>query len=241
MNVTTAMILAAGLGTRMRPLTLTMPKPLIPVGGKALIDWNLDWLEAGGIHRVVMNSSYLAAQLEAHVAARPQVSIVREGEPPLETGGGVANALPLLASDCFLTMNADAILPLVGEHPIHSLTRAWDEDVDFLLLLVPRTQAIGWQGNGDFIMDAQGRIRRPQPGEDAPLIFTGVELMHRRAFADCPAGAFSLSALWKRGAGADGFFARLRGVLHEGPWLNVGDLAGLAVAEDYFAVTGKRT
>lgn len=241
MTLTTGMILAAGLGTRMRPLTLTMPKPLIPVAGKALIDWNLDWLEAGGIQRVVINSSYLADQLEAHVAGRAVIS--REAEPPLETGGGVAKALPLLAAERFVTMNADAILPPVaGEHPLKRMAHAWGDDLDFLLLVVPVAQAIGWQGNGDFVMDEQGRLRRPQEGEAAPYIFTGVEVMHRRAFVECPLGAFSLSALWTRAPEAGGWFQRVRGMRHDGPWLNVGDLHGLAVAEQYYsAVTGKRT
>lgn len=233
--VTRAMILAAGLGTRMRPLTNSMPKPLIPVAGKALIDWNLDWLQAGGIHDVVINSSYLAEQLEAHVQhrAQPRITISREGSPPLETGGGVKQALPLLGDEPFLTMNSDAILPLCDPHPIQQLRAAWNDGIDFLLLLVNRAQAIGWTGNGDFVMDGEGRIRRPQPNEETPWIFTGIECMHPRAFAGTPEGAFSLSRLWSSGAAP--WYSRVRAITHSGPWLNVGDLAGLAVAERYFA------
>ncbi len=225
MKLTHGMVLAAGLGTRMRPLTLEKPKPLIPVAGKALIDWNLEFLAEGGIRHVVVNTSYLADQLEAHVGERAALS--REGAPPLETGGGVKKALPLLGEGVFLTMNSDAILP--GENPISKLTAAWRDDIDFLLLLVPKVNAVGWQGNGDFVLEA-GRIRRPRDGEDAPYIFTGVELMHPRAFAHAPDGAFSLSALWKQHD-----FARVGAVVHDGAWLNVGDLDGLKTAEAYFA------
>ena len=225
MKLTHGMVLAAGLGTRMRPLTLEKPKPLISVAGKPLIDWNLEFLAAGGITNVVVNTSYLAGQLEAHVGDRAALS--REGAPPLETGGGVKKALPLLGDGVFLTMNSDAILP--GKNPIGSLVSAWRDDIDFLLLLVKKSNAIGWQGNGDFVIDG-ARIRRPRDGEDAPYIFTGVELMHPRAFVGAPDGAFSLSALWKQSD-----FARVGFVVHAGPWLNVGDLAGLKTAEDYLA------
>lgn len=236
MSITDAMILAAGLGTRMRPLTLTMPKPLIPVGGKALIDWNLDWLEAAGMRHVVINSSYLAEQLEAHVARRsePAITVSREGEPPLETGGGVAYALDKLQGGVFLTMNSDAILPDTATHPVTALQQHWhNAEQNFLLLLVPHARAIGWAGNGDFLRDAAGRIRCPRQGEAAEFIFTGIQLMHRRAFADAPTGAFSLSLLWQRSAGTEGWLPRVRSIVHDGDWLNVGDLPGLAAAEEY--------
>ncbi len=225
MKITHGMILAAGLGTRMRPLTLEKPKPLIAVAGKALIDWNLDFLAAAGITNIVVNTSYLADQLEVHLGKRAALS--REGAPPLETGGGVKKALPLLGDDVFLTMNSDAILP--GLNPIVKLAAAWRNDVDFLLLLVKRSNAIGWQGNGDFVVEGS-RIRRPREGETAEYIFTGVELIHPRAFADAPNGAFSLSALWKKDD-----FARVGFIVHDGPWLNVGDLEGLKTAEAYLA------
>lgn len=231
MSVSHGMILAAGLGTRMRPLTLEKPKPLIPVAGKPLIDWNLEWLSAGGIRHAVINTSYLADQLEAHVHGRATLS--REGAPPLETGGGVKKALPLLGNDVFLTMNSDAILPLESSHPLRALEEAWGDDVDFLLLVVHRRHAIGWEGNGDFVLE-HGRIRRPRAGEVADYIFTGVELMHPRAFDAAPDGAFSLSTLWARHAEPEGWFNRVRAIAHEGAWLNVGDLEGLRIAEAYF-------
>jgi len=234
-KLTHAMILAAGLGTRMRPLTEAMPKPLIPVAGKPLIDWCLDWLAEAGVAHAVINSSYLAEQLEAHVASRtvPQVAISREGAPPLETGGGVAKALPLLGDGPFLTLNSDAIFVPGARHPVAALAEAWDDSLDFLMLLVPAARAIGWEGAGDFCVNAAGEIRRPQPGEDAPYLFTGVEIMHPRVFAGCPEGAFSLSYLWKQRQRADGFYDRIRAVIHDGDWLNVGDLRGLEAANNY--------
>ena len=233
MKVTHGMILAAGLGTRMRPLTNDMPKPLIPVAGKPLIDWCMEWLAAQGISQVVVNSSYLAEQLEKYLQNRAAVS--REGEPPLETGGGVAKALPLLGEAPFLTMNSDAIF--IGELPLPKMEAAWDaalDTVDFVMLLVPRSRAIGWEGNGDFIYDA-GAIRRPREGEVAEYIFTGVQLMHPRVFAGCPEGAFSLSRLWAKSLGPEGWYQRIHAVVYDGEWLNVGDLAGLEAAENYLA------
>lgn len=235
-RVSHAMVLAAGLGTRMRPLTDTLPKPLIPVAGKPLIDWSMDWLAAAAIRHAVVNTSYLAPLLEAHLEAHvaPSVAFSREGSPALETGGGILKALPMLGDTQFLAMNSDAILPLGRAHPLQGLCDAWGDDVDFLMLLVPRELAIGWSGKGDFILGTDGRIRRPRADEQAALIFTGVELIHPRAFHDCPSGPFSLSLLWQRRMATDGWFARVRAIVHDGPWLNVGDLAGLKAAEDYF-------
>ncbi|MFM9889376.1 MAG: nucleotidyltransferase family protein [Rickettsiales bacterium] len=234
MNLTHAMILAAGLGTRMRPLTETMPKPMIPVMGKPLIDWCLDFVAGGGISQVVINSSYLPEQLEAHLSPRTQVQISREVFPPLETGGGIKKALPLLGEGPFVAMNSDAIFPPAMPHPIGALKDAWSDALDFMLLLVPKRHARGWAGPGDFIRRADGAIRRPNPGEDAPYVFTGVEMIHPRAFADAPDGAFSLSALWKRNASPEGWFDRVGSVVHTGDWLNVGDLPGLDAANRYF-------
>lgn len=235
LKLTHAMVLAAGLGTRMRPLTNTLPKPLIIVSGVPLIDYCLDWLAAANISQIVINTSYRADQLEAYVATRvhPKILLSQEGEPPLETGGGVAKALPLLGDAPFLVMNSDAIIPRQPIHPISRMVDAWCEDIDFLMLLIPREKAIGWQGQGDFVMDDAGRIRRPRAGEDASMIFSGVEIIHPRAFVGCPQGAFSLSRLWNAQKDVDGWYPRVRAIIHTGDWLNVGDLAGLAMAEAY--------
>lgn len=243
MMLSHAIILAAGLGTRMRPLTNSVPKPLIPVGGVPLIDWCLNWLADVGVREVVINTSYRAQQLEEYLASRshPHIRCSREEPAPLETGGGIANALPMLGHTPFLAMNSDAIFPSVAVHPVLRMQQVWTDDLDFVMLLVPKSNAIGWEGSGDFVVDAAGRIRRPREGEDAPYIFTGVEIIHPRVFEGCPAGAFSLSVLWNARLGEDGFFQRIRAVIHDGDWLNVGDLAGLAAAEAYTGLsTGER-
>ena len=243
MKLTHAMILAAGLGTRMRPLTHTVPKPLIPVCGVPLIDWCLDWLRAAEVTDVVVNTSYRAQQLEDYLATHhtPRISFSREEPEPLETGGGIAKALPLLGQAPFLAMNSDAIFPAHMPHPVTLLCNAWRDDLDFVMLVVPKAQAIGWEGRGDFVLDDAGRVRRPRDGEEAPYIFTGVEIIHPRVFVGCPQGAFSLSKLWNASMGEDGYFTRIRAVIHPGAWLNVGDLAGLKAAEDYAGSSiGKR-
>lgn len=233
------MILAAGLGTRMRPLTNTLPKPLIPVGGKPLIDWCIGWLEDGGINEVVVNTSYLADKLESYLSLRksPTIHISREEPKPLETGGGVLKALPMIGDAPFLVMNSDNIYLDNGTHAIQKMIDVWDDDTDFVMLMHPTTSAIGWGGNGDFIVNSEGRIRRPKTGEAAPFIFTGVELIHPRVFVDCPDGAFSMTQLWKRSEGADSWHTRIKAVTFEGTWLNVGDLKGLEAAEAYLAAT----
>ena len=230
-----AIILAAGLGARMRPLTDTLPKPLIPVAQKPLIDWCLDWIGAAGIREAVVNTSYRAAMLEAHLSARqnPRVRISREEPAPLETGGGIKRALPLLGATPFLAMNSDAIFPKQALHPLSRLAASWDGALDFLMLVVPRTHAVGWQGHGDFMINSSGSVRRPQKNETAEFIFTGVEIIHPRAFANAPEGAFSLSRLWDERKGEGGWYQRIRAVVHDGPWLNVGDLEGLKAAENY--------
>lgn len=233
MKLTHAIVLAAGLGTRMRPLTHTLPKPLIKVAGKPLIDWCLDWLVEGGIKNVVVNASYLADQIETHLASR-KVIISREEPKPLETGGGIAHALHQLGTQPFLSMNGDAILPAQKIHPVARLQQAWTTELDFLMLLVSRESAIGWSGNGDFIVNEKGDIRRPRQGEEAPYIFTGVEIIHPRAFEGCPQGAFSLGILWRQREGEGGWYKHIRAVVHDGPWINVGDLKGLKQAEAYF-------
>lgn len=238
MKLTHAMILAAGLGTRMRPLTLTTPKSLIPVAGKPMIDWCLDWLIEGGIEQVVVNTSYLAQQLEQHLhqCCNPKIHISREEPVPLETGGGILKALPLIGDAPFLVMNSDNIYLNGSMHPIQQMVAAWDDTTDYLMLFTPKTTAIGWNGNGDFVMNEAGQIRRPYAGEQADYIFTGVEIIHPRVFVDCPDGAFSMNLLWKRLEGEGGWHSRIKAVVFDGVWLNVGDNAGHDAAETYLSL-----
>lgn len=233
-----AMVLAAGLGTRMMPLTEALPKPLIPIAGRPLIDHALGRLAASGIAHVVVNTHYLAERLAAHLAGRTGQRITVLHEPALlGTGGGVANALPDLAPDAgdppFFVANADA---LWRDGPVPALDRlaaAWDETaMDALLLLVPRAAAVGMAGAGDFHRAADGRLRRRTGEEVAPCFYAGMQLVHRRLFDDAPDGAFSVVPLWDRAAVA----GRLFGLIHDGAWFHVGTPA--AVAETEAALAG---
>ncbi|NBX02810.1 MAG: nucleotidyltransferase family protein [Alphaproteobacteria bacterium] len=228
--MTRAMVLAAGLGTRMRPLTDVMPKPLVPVAGKPLIDRTLDFLAGAGVTDAVVNSFYKAEMLEAYLAKRtaaPRITISRE-EELLETGGGIKKALPLLGGKPFFIANSDVIC-IDGKTPaLHRLQAAWDDArMDVLLLLHPVASAVGYDGKGDFFLREDGTPRRRTADETAPYVFTGVQILHPRLFADSPDGAFSLNVLFNRALEA----RRIATLVHDGKWLHVGDPAGVAAAE----------
>ena len=229
---TKAIVLAAGLGLRMRPLTDNMPKALLPVAGKTLVDRALDWLDASGIREVVVNSFYKAELLEAHVLARtsPQIIISRE-KVLLETGGGIKHALPLLGDAPFFSVNSDVIC-LDGKIPaLQRLLNAWDDDeMDALLLVHPTKQAVGFDGPGDFFVEGN-ILRRRLDNTFAPYVFTGIQLLHPRLFAHAPDGVFSLNVLYNQGMAEDGTLKRVRALIHDGRWLHVGDPAGLTLAE----------
>lgn len=233
-----AIILAAGLGLRMRPLTDRLPKPLVPVAGRPLVDYSLDFVAAAGIADVVINASYRADQLEAHVriCTHPRVHVSRE-ETPLETGGGIRQALPWLGSMPFVSINSDVICLNTGGHALHRLREAWDDAcMDALLLLHPVERALGYDGPGDFFLAPDGALRRRGDRPRAPYVFAGIQLLHPRFFVGCPeSGPFSLNLLYNRGVQPDGTLHRVRGLLHTGDWLHVGDLAGLERAEAYFS------
>lgn len=225
----TAMILAAGLGTRMRPLTEKMPKPLVPIAGKPLIDHVLDRLEEAGIAKAVINVHYLPDMLEAHLAGRkvPHLTISDERAQLLETGGGMARALPLLP-DPFFAVNADNLWIDGPRDVFHELSSAWDPArMDALLLLVPHTGAHNFRGKGDFTMDPRGRLARRRSGRIAPFIYTGVQLVSHRLLRDAPPGPFSTNVLWNRAM--DG--GRLYGARFTGEWFEVGDPAAIAPTE----------
>lgn len=216
----TAMILAAGLGKRMRRLTASQPKPLVRVAGKALIDHALDRLADAGVARAVVNVHYLADALEAHVLARqnPAVTVSDEREQLLETGGGMVKALPLLP-DPFFALNADNIWLDGPKSAFHDLSRRWDADtMDALLLVVPHARAMNFAGPGDFHMDPLGHVTRRRAGRIAPFIFTGIQLVSHRLLRDAPQGPFSTNLLWNR-AMEEG---RLFGISFTGQWFEVG-------------------
>lgn len=229
----TAMVLAAGLGTRMRPLTDHLPKPLIKVAGKALIDHTLDRFADAGVRRAVVNVHYRADQMEAHLAhrRRPEIVISDERALLLETGGGLKKAEAHLGHDPIFCTNTDAILvDGAGEEPCAALAGAWREEaMDALLLLVPASLASGYDGAGDFDLMADGSLdwRR---GASAPFVYTGLQIIRPSLLAGAPEGPFSLRLLWDK-ARAGG---RMKGVVHQGPWMHVGDPQGLALAEAFF-------
>ncbi len=229
--IDTAMILGAGLGTRMRPLTDLVPKPLVRFHGKALIDHALDRLEQAGIRRVVVNVHYLADKLEAHLKARtsPKIVISNERRKLLDTGGGVVHALPLLGDKPFLIHNADtAWIEGIGGSLLRMIA-AWDEEqMDCLMLLALSATSVGYEGHGDFNMDASGLLTRRTEQREAPFVFAGVSIAHPRLFADAPKGAFSLNTVWDRAIAAK----RLYGTRLDGVWMHVGTPEALADAEE---------
>lgn len=226
----TAMVLAAGLGKRMRPLTASQPKPLVRVAGRALIDHALDRLMEAGVARAVVNVHYLADALEAHVMARsvPRVTVSDERAQLLETGGGMAKALPHLP-DPFFALNADNIWLDGPTNAFAELSRRWNpQSMDALLLLVPHARAANFAGPGDFHMDPLGRLTRRRDGRIAPFIYTGIQLVSHRLLRDAPEGPFSTNILWDR-AMAEG---RLYGLSFGGLWFEVGTPQAIRPTEE---------
>lgn len=220
--IQSALVLAAGLGKRMRPLTATRPKPLVRVAGKALIDHSLTRIAAAGIGHVVVNCHYLADALEAHLASGTwpfSIAISDERGQLLETGGGMVKAAPLLTGDPFLVVNSDNIWTDGPGDTIHQLARQWDgARMDALLLLVRHASAVGHGGRGDFHLSPGGLIARRRPGRVAPFVYTGIQLVSRRLLEGAPDGAFSTNILWDRAIAA----GRLFGIAHQGQWFEVG-------------------
>lgn len=231
----TAMVMAAGLGKRMRPLTASQPKPLVRVAGKALIDHALDRMDEAGVVHAVVNAHYLADALEAHVLARtaPAISMSDERAELLETGGGMARAQKAgLLPDPFFCVNADSIWLDGPRNAFADLSQLWDAArMDALLLVVPHARAHNFAGAGDFYMDPLGVLKRKLPGRVAPYIYTGIQLVAHRLLRDAPSGPFSTNILWDR-AIAEG---RLYGTVFTGEWLEVGEPAHVAATESYLS------
>ena len=231
----TAMVMAAGLGKRMRPLTASQPKPLVRVAGRALIDHALDRMRDAGITKAVVNVHYLADTLEAHVLTRkvPAVAISDEREQLLETGGGMVKARGAgLLPDPFFCVNADSIWLDGPRNAFADLSQHWDaERMDALLLVVPHARARNFAGAGDFTMDPIGRLKRRGSGRVAPYIYTGIQLVSHRLLADTPEGPFSTNVLWNRAIDK----GRLFGTVFTGQWLEVGQPSHVAATEGYLA------
>lgn len=241
MNVTHAMVLSAGLGTRMRPLTLTTPKPLVEVAGHPLIDWALDNLARVGVSQCVVNLHHLGEKIQSHLKNRtqPAVTFVHE-DPVLETGGGVKNALAHLGDQPFFVLNSDGLwVDDDDANPaLKQMARVWDDDkMDALLLLHSPREAFGYDGLGDFTIDLEGRLARRQSSDASAKVFTGVQVLHPRLFKDAPDGAYSLNALYDQ-ARATG---RLYGITHPGEWHHVGTMEALAISDAHLRNRGPKT
>lgn len=233
-SLTHGMVLAAGLGTRMRPLTEDRPKPLLPLDGRTLLDHALDRLDAAGVTEAVVNAHWHADQVAEAVArrTRPRVHLQRE-EELLETGGGLRRALPRLGGGPFAAVNGDAFW-LDGPTPaLTRLAAAFDpEQMDALLLLVRTAQVQSEVGRGDFLLDPLGRARRPKEREIAPYMYGGVQILSPTLFADVPEGPFGLNLLYDRAIEA----GRLYGLVHDGVWFHLSTPRDLERAEDQLRV-----
>lgn len=227
----TAMLMAAGLGKRMRPLTATRPKPLIRVAGRPLIDHALDRLEDAGIERAIVNVHYLADTIVAHLKARRsamEILISDERDRLLETGGGLMKAASLIGDEPFVCANSDNLWIDGPRNSIGMLADLWDEArMDALLLVVPHARANCHSGQGDFHMTADGRLSRRKPGHVAPFVFTGVQIMSPRLLRDPPGEVFSTNVFWNRAIEA----GRLFGASHQGLWFDVGTPQAIPAAE----------
>jgi N-acetyl-alpha-D-muramate 1-phosphate uridylyltransferase len=232
----TAMVLAAGLGQRMLPITRTLPKPLVRIGGKTLIDFSLDRLAEAGIETAVVNVHHLADLVEEHLRGRtsPRIVISDERDILLETGGGLKRALPLLGDEPFLTLNSDSLW-IEGPAPnLKRLVETWDpQRMDVLMLLALGATSVGYDGRGDFTMDPSGRLRRRKEWEIAPFVYAGVAVVKPQLLRGTPEGPFSANLLYDRAIAAE----RLYGLRLDGQWLHVGDPPSIAAAEDSLAAS----
>ena len=221
----TAMILAAGRGTRMRPISDTVPKPLLEVEGRTLLDHAIDRLALAGVERVVVNAHYKAEMIAAHLAGRRQPTVeISPEEEPLETGGGVAHALPLLG-DSFFVVNGDVLWLDAKDYALSRLAGAFDPArMDGVLLLQRTVTAVGYDGRGDYFLDRLGNPRRRREREVAPYLFTGIQLLHRRAFDGIAERRFSLNLVYDKADQA----GRLHAIVHDGEWYHIGTPEGLA-------------
>ncbi len=217
----TAMLLAAGLGTRMRPLSGAVPKPLLEVGGRTMLDRTLDKAVEAGVTRAVVNTHHLAAQIERLLTSRtaPEEIIVSREAELLDTGGGVLNALDTLGPDPFFVLNGDTVWEDGPTPALRRLAAAWDPAaMDALLLVHPTVAATGYAGDGDFFMDIEGRLHRRCEAEIAPFVFTGSQILSPALFDGLEPGAFSLNRVYDRALEC----GRLFGIRHDGAWYHVG-------------------
>jgi MurNAc alpha-1-phosphate uridylyltransferase len=229
-SINQAMILAAGLGTRMGPLTTDKPKPLVEIHGRTLLDHVIDRMVLGGVNFLVVNVHYKAEMMKAHLAGRKDVSIqiCDETDAILDTGGAVANALPLFRGEPFFTQNSDSLWVEGMGRALSRMQERWDpEKMDALMLLAPCATSIGYDGPGDFEMDSGGLLSRRAEMKLAPFVWTGLQIVHPRLFDGAPSGRFSINPLWDRAIENE----RLYGVRLDGVWIHVGTPEAKSEAE----------
>jgi N-acetyl-alpha-D-muramate 1-phosphate uridylyltransferase len=215
----TAVLLAAGLATRLRPLSQERPKALMEIDGKSLLDHALDRLASAGVTRAVINTHHLAEQIERHVAGRTRPAVTLSHETTiLDTGGGIAKVLPLLGPEAFYVINAKILWRGGSREALLRLAEAWDGGrMDGLLLLQPTVSAVGYDGQGDFSMDQLGRIAFREPRQVAPFVYASIQILHPRLFTGAPIGNFPLRPLWARAIER----GRLFGLRHDGEWYHI--------------------
>lgn len=225
MSVNSALVFAAGFGTRMGALTKSMPKPLVPVDGKPLIDYALDLVLETKIESIVVNTHYFPDQIETHLQSKPRVVTLREAGEILETGGGLKNALSLLGADPVITLNSDAVW--TGSNPIQALLNAWNPtQMDALMMLIPTNNAQEHRGQGDFCLDKQSRLSRRGSASSAPFVYSGAQIIKTERLSEIAQTSFSLNLLW------DKFLASgtMYGIVHSGGWVDVGRPEGIPIA-----------
>lgn len=233
-KVTRAMIMGAGLGTRMRPLTDDRPKPMVTVAGRTLIDHSIDRLIAAGVTRIVVNVHYKAEVLKAHLGKRRDVEIVYsdETETLLDTGGGVVKAIPHFSGEPFFVINSDSIWVEGTTPALPAMQKLWDADrMDGLLLLAEMETAMGYDGEGDFVLHSDGAVAHARGSSEEPYAYPGVQIVHPRLFDGAPEGAFSTNIMWDRAIAA----RKLRGIVLDGVWIHVGTPDARSEAESYLA------
>ncbi|MCB2081466.1 MAG: nucleotidyltransferase family protein [Rickettsiales bacterium] len=235
----TAMVFAAGFGTRMQPITHTTPKPLVSVAGKTLLDWRLDALAKAGVKRAVVNTHHLGDQVKEHLSARDDMEIIISHEEEiLETGGGMVQALPYLGSDPIFVVNSDVIWldESVGELTLQRMADAYEpETTDMLLLLQPVEKAWGYKGNGDFNCTEDGRLFRKATDTHRAFVFTGLQIFNPEILAHELLRPFSLSDIFLKRYQPDGLFACMRGLIHSGAWLHIDSPQSLEAAETFLS------
>ena len=231
-SINQAMVLAAGLGTRMGQLTTDRPKPLVEVNGRTLIDRVIDRLVRGGVTFIVVNVHYKAEMMKAHLAQRRDVSIqiCDESDSILDTGGAVAKALPLFRGEPFFTQNSDSLWVEGMGRAMERMQTRWDaKTMDALMLLAPCVTAIGYDGRGDFEMASDGKLKRRAEMKLAPFVWTGLQIVHPRLFDGAPKGRFSINPLWDQAIEKE----RLYGVRLDGVWIHVGTPEARGDAETF--------